>query len=89
VTLEAEVLVVGGGMAGAVAALAARAAGARAILVRRSPGATALSSGAVSVAPDLGALPGVEWCRRGCGRSESGRKRQAGHSERRKGARPG
>lgn len=56
--LEAEVLVVGGGMAGAMAALAARAAGARAVLVRRAPGATALSSGAVSVAPDLGALPG-------------------------------
>jgi len=56
--LEAEVLVVGGGMAGAVAALAARAAGARVVLARRAPGATALSSGAVSVAPDLGALPG-------------------------------
>jgi glycerol-3-phosphate dehydrogenase subunit B len=49
---EADVLVVGGGMAGAVAALSARAAGARVVLVRRAPGATALSSGAVSVAPD-------------------------------------
>jgi glycerol-3-phosphate dehydrogenase subunit B len=49
--LEADVLVVGGGMAGAVAALAAREAGARVVLVRRSPGATALSSGAVGVAP--------------------------------------
>ncbi len=57
-SLEAEVLVIGGGMAGAVAALAARATGARAVLVRRAPGATALSSGAVSIAPDLGALPG-------------------------------
>jgi glycerol-3-phosphate dehydrogenase subunit B len=57
-SLEAEVLVIGGGMAGAVAALAARATGARAALVRRAPGATALSSGAVSIAPDLGALPG-------------------------------
>jgi glycerol-3-phosphate dehydrogenase subunit B len=56
--LEAEVLVVGGGMAGAIAALAARAAGARVLLLRRAPGATALSSGAVSVAPDLGAIPG-------------------------------
>jgi len=55
---DADVLVVGGGMAGAVAALAARSRGASVVLVRRAPGATALSSGAVSVAPDLGALPG-------------------------------
>jgi len=56
--LEADVLVAGGGMAGAIAALAARRAGRAVALVRRSPGATALSSGAVSVAPDLGALAG-------------------------------
>jgi glycerol-3-phosphate dehydrogenase subunit B len=56
--VEADVLVVGGGMAGALAALAAREAGARVALVRRAPGATALSSGAVSVAPDLWSLPG-------------------------------
>ncbi|HEX9050500.1 MAG TPA: FAD-binding protein, partial [Anaeromyxobacter sp.] len=49
--LEADVLVIGGGMAGTIAALAARAAGARVVVVRRAPGATALSSGAVSVAP--------------------------------------
>lgn len=55
--LDADVLVLGGGMAGAMAALAARAGGARVALVRRSPGATALSSGAVSVAADLGAGP--------------------------------
>lgn len=55
--LDADVLVLGGGMGGAVAALSARAGGARVALVRRSPGATALSSGAVSVAPDLGAGP--------------------------------
>jgi glycerol-3-phosphate dehydrogenase subunit B len=54
---EHDVLVLGGGMAGAMAALAAREAGARVALVRRSPGATALSSGAVSVAFDAGALP--------------------------------
>ena len=54
----ADVLVIGGGMAGAMAALAARAAGARVVLARRSPGATALSSGAISVAPDLGGFPG-------------------------------
>ncbi len=56
--LDADVLIVGGGLAGAVAALAARSRGAAVVLVRRAPGATALSSGAISVAPDLGALPG-------------------------------
>ncbi|WP_243337711.1 FAD-binding protein [Anaeromyxobacter soli] len=56
--VAAEVLVVGGGMAGTIAALAAREAGARVVLVRRAPGATALSSGAVGVAPDPFALPG-------------------------------
>jgi glycerol-3-phosphate dehydrogenase subunit B len=50
--------VLGGGMAGAIAALSACAAGARVVVVRRAPGATALSSGAVSVAPDLGGIPG-------------------------------
>jgi len=57
VPLEVDVLVLGGGMAGATAALAAREAGARVALVRRSPGATALSSGAVAVARDDAALP--------------------------------
>jgi len=52
-----DVLVVGGGLAGAVAALAARSAGAAVALVRRAPGASALSGGAIGVAPDLGALP--------------------------------
>jgi glycerol-3-phosphate dehydrogenase subunit B len=56
---EADVLVVGGGMAGAIAALAAREAGARAVVVRRSPGATALSSGAIGVAPDHATVPGA------------------------------
>lgn len=55
---EVDVLVLGGGLAGAIAALAAREAGARVALVRRAPGATALSSGAISVATDLSALPG-------------------------------
>lgn len=55
--IDADVLVVGGGMAGATAALSARRAGARVVLVRRAPGATALSSGAISVAPDETALP--------------------------------
>ncbi|HET9598148.1 MAG TPA: FAD-dependent oxidoreductase [Anaeromyxobacteraceae bacterium] len=56
-TLRADVLVVGGGMAGAMAALAARAAQARVVLVRRAPAATALSSGAIGIAPDLWAAP--------------------------------
>jgi glycerol-3-phosphate dehydrogenase subunit B len=56
--VQADLLVVGGGMAGTVAALAARSRGQRVVVVRRAPGATALSSGAISVAPDLGALPG-------------------------------
>ncbi|WP_242345691.1 FAD-binding protein [Anaeromyxobacter terrae] len=56
--VAADVLVVGGGMAGAIAALAAREAGARVVLARRAPGATALSSGAIGVAPDPLALPG-------------------------------
>ncbi len=55
---RADVLVIGGGLAGAVAALQARAAGATVLLVRRSPGATALSGGAFGVSPDLDALPG-------------------------------
>jgi glycerol-3-phosphate dehydrogenase subunit B len=54
---RADVLVVGGGLAGAVAALAARAEGCEVVLVRRAPGATALSGGAVGAAPDLDALP--------------------------------
>lgn len=56
--LRADVLVIGGGMAGALAALAARALQARVILVRRSHAATAVSSGVVSVAPDPWAAPG-------------------------------
>jgi glycerol-3-phosphate dehydrogenase subunit B len=56
--LDADVLVIGGGMAGAMAALSARESGARVTLVRRAPGATALSSGAIGVAPDLSAAPG-------------------------------
>ncbi len=56
--LSADVLVLGGGLAGAVAALAARERGARVALLRRAPGASALSSGAVGVAWDADALPG-------------------------------
>jgi glycerol-3-phosphate dehydrogenase subunit B len=56
--ITADVLVIGGGMAGAMAALAARESAARVVLVRRAPGATALSSGAIGGAPDAWAAPG-------------------------------
>lgn len=45
-----DVLVIGGGMAGAMAALSARRSGATVRVVRRSLGATAMSSGAIDVA---------------------------------------
>ncbi|MEX1184474.1 MAG: FAD-binding protein [Gemmatimonadota bacterium] len=46
-----DVLVLGGGMAGVAAALAAASAGARTMLVRAAPGATALAAGGWSTAP--------------------------------------
>jgi glycerol-3-phosphate dehydrogenase subunit B len=52
VTGVTELLVIGGGMAGAMAALSARRWDADVVLARRSFGATALSSGAVDVAAD-------------------------------------
>src|SRR5260370_17248590 len=55
----AEVLVIGAGMAGAIAALSAVRAGAKVIVVRRAFGATALSSGAIDVAVDPHARDGV------------------------------
>ena len=51
-------------MAGTMAALAARAAGVRVVVVRRAPGATALSSGAVGVAPDTWTPPGEPFASR-------------------------
>jgi len=62
--LEVDVLVVGGGLAGAMAALAAREVGASVALAGRAPGATALSSGAISVAPDPLALPSAPFSAR-------------------------
>ncbi len=56
-----RVLVVGGGVAGLTAALAAREAGAEVAIVSRGPGASALVSGAVEVAPGGG--PPVEAAR--------------------------
>ncbi len=50
--IAVDVLVIGGGAAGAFAALAARERGATVAVVRRAWAATALSSGAADVAPD-------------------------------------
>jgi glycerol-3-phosphate dehydrogenase subunit B len=50
------VLVVGGGIAGFCAALAARRAGAEVSVVARAPGATALYAGAMEVVDDLEAI---------------------------------
>lgn len=48
--LSADVVVVGGGLAGACAAWTAKAAGADVLLVARAPGATAISSGCIDFA---------------------------------------
>lgn len=56
-----EVLVIGAGMAGAMAALSAKKAGAgRVRVARRALGATAVSSGAIDVAADP-VVPAGEW----------------------------
>jgi len=52
---------VGGGAAGGAAALAAAARGCKVTLVRRAPGTTALSSGAVDLAADPTEMPGDPW----------------------------
>lgn len=62
--IECDVLVVGGGMAGATAALAAREAGARVVLARKAPGSTGLSGGAVSVAEDPACMPDTPFAAR-------------------------
>jgi len=62
--IDCGVLVVGGGMAGAVAALAARESGERVVLARRAPGATGLSGGAISVAHDPAAIATTPWAAR-------------------------
>lgn len=57
--LHADVVVIGGGIAGAAAALAARRHGRSVALVRRSWGNTALASGTLDLAPDPLAAPGL------------------------------
>lgn len=49
-----DVVVIGGGLAGVAAAVAAREAGADALLVSQAPGASAFSSGGVDLFPALG-----------------------------------
>lgn len=52
-----RVIVVGAGMAGAMAAVSAAREGAEVVQVWRAPGATALTYGALAIAGDLAALP--------------------------------
>lgn len=59
--MEADVIVIGGGMAGAVAALKAASAGCDVLLIRRGHGSTAMSSGTVDVAGPDGFLPHDPW----------------------------
>lgn len=55
------VVVIGGGAAGAAAALTAAELGREVIMVRRAPGTTALSSGALDLAADPNEMPGDPW----------------------------
>ena len=55
-----DVIVVGGGLAGAWAAVSAVQAGAKVTLVARAPGATALYAGGMEIAPDLEAVLAAE-----------------------------
>jgi glycerol-3-phosphate dehydrogenase subunit B len=59
--MEADVIVIGGGMAGSVAALKAASLGAKVILIRKGHGATAMSSGAIDVAGPEKFLPLDSW----------------------------
>src|SRR5207248_5005534 len=52
-----SVVVIGGGLSGACAALAARESGADVVLVSRAPGATAVSSGAIDFAATAADVP--------------------------------
>ena len=55
-----DVVVIGGGLAGAWAAVSAVQAGAKVTLVARAPGATALYAGGMEIAPDLEGLLAAE-----------------------------
>ncbi len=59
--MEADVIVIGGGMAGATAALRAASLGAEVILIRKGHGSTAMSSGAIDIAGPEKFLPLDPW----------------------------
>ena len=59
--MKADVVVIGGGMAGAVAALRAAERGADVVLIRKGFGSTAMSSGTIDVAGSAGFLPQDSW----------------------------
>jgi len=56
--IETEVLVIGAGLAGASAALSAKAAGKKVLVLGRESGASAMSSGAIDIASDPKPIPG-------------------------------
>jgi glycerol-3-phosphate dehydrogenase subunit B len=61
-TVGRRVIVVGGGIAGCAAALAARDAGAQVMMLSRAPGATALYAGAMAMSAPDGLVPaGERW----------------------------
>ena len=59
--MESDVIVIGGGMAGALAALKASEEGRDVLLIRKGHGATAMSSGVIDVAGPNDFLPHDEW----------------------------
>jgi glycerol-3-phosphate dehydrogenase subunit B len=59
--MKTDVLVIGGGMAGATAALRAAALGADVTLIRKGHGVSAMSSGTIDVAGPSGFLPYDAW----------------------------
>ncbi|RJP15646.1 MAG: FAD-binding protein [Candidatus Abyssobacteria bacterium SURF_5] len=59
--MEADVIVIGGGMAGTTAALKAASLGADVILIRKGQGSTAMSSGTIDIAGPEKFLPLDSW----------------------------
>jgi glycerol-3-phosphate dehydrogenase subunit B len=59
--MEADVVVIGGGMAGTIAALRAAALGADVVLVRKGHGSSAMSSGTIDIAGPENFLPLDAW----------------------------
>lgn len=60
-SVTSDILIVGGGLSGASAALKAGEKGKDVLLVRRAYGATALGSGCLDVAGDILGVPGKPW----------------------------